>query len=243
ICDIMMTQSPSSLPVSHGDRVTLTCRASQGIRNYLHWYQQKPGQAPKLLINNASNMKPGVPSRFSGNGSGTDFTLTSSTLTISSLDPEDVADYYCQHYSSAPPTVIQAMTKTSQGGGGAALWGSGTTGEIVLTQTPDSVALSPGERATLTCRASQSVGSFLAWYQQKPGQAPRCLIYGSFRRASGVPARFTGSGSGTDFTLTISSLEPEDFGNYYCQQYNRYPPTGGGIKLNIHDLEIFLNIL
>nr|4K07_A Chain A, Amyloidogenic immunoglobulin light chain protein AL-103 [Homo sapiens]4K07_B Chain B, Amyloidogenic immunoglobulin light chain protein AL-103 [Homo sapiens]4K07_C Chain C, Amyloidogenic immunoglobulin light chain protein AL-103 [Homo sapiens]4K07_D Chain D, Amyloidogenic immunoglobulin light chain protein AL-103 [Homo sapiens]4K07_E Chain E, Amyloidogenic immunoglobulin light chain protein AL-103 [Homo sapiens]4K07_F Chain F, Amyloidogenic immunoglobulin light chain protein AL-103 len=97
--DIQMTQSPSSLSASVGDRVTITCQASQDISNYLIWYQQKPGKAPKLLIYDASNLETGVPSRFSGSGSGTDFTFT-----ISSLQPEDIATYYCQQYHNLPYT-------------------------------------------------------------------------------------------------------------------------------------------
>uniref|UniRef100_A0A0D9RVJ3 Ig-like domain-containing protein n=1 Tax=Chlorocebus sabaeus TaxID=60711 RepID=A0A0D9RVJ3_CHLSB len=104
-CDIQMTQSPSSLSASVGDRVTITCQASQGITNDLAWYQQKPGETPKLLIYEASSLQSGIPSRFSGSGSGTDFTLT-----ISSLQPEDFATYYCQHYYSTPPTVLQVIT-------------------------------------------------------------------------------------------------------------------------------------
>uniref|UniRef100_UPI0032B08E15 Fab 2G7 Light Chain n=1 Tax=Homo sapiens TaxID=9606 RepID=UPI0032B08E15 len=94
-CDIQMTQSPSTLSASVGDRVTITCRASQSISSWLAWYQQRPGQAPKLLIYMASTLQTGVPSRFSGSGSGTEFTLT-----ISSLQPDDFATYYCQHYKS-----------------------------------------------------------------------------------------------------------------------------------------------
>uniref|UniRef100_A0A2K5IQK7 Ig-like domain-containing protein n=2 Tax=Colobus angolensis palliatus TaxID=336983 RepID=A0A2K5IQK7_COLAP len=105
------------------------------------------------------------------------------------------------------------------------LWLPDTTGETVVTQSPATLSLSPGERVTLSCRTSQSVGSYLAWYQQKPEHSPRLLIYGASNRATGIPARFSGSGSGTDFTLTISSLEPEDVGVYYCQQYSNLPPT------------------
>lgn len=100
-CDIQMNQSPSSLSASLGDTITITCHASQNINVWLSWYQQKPGNIPKLLIYKASNLHTGVPSRFSGSGSGTGFTLT-----ISSLQPEDIATYYCQQGQSYPLTVI-----------------------------------------------------------------------------------------------------------------------------------------
>nr|8HC7_L Chain L, Light chain variable region of YB9-258 [Homo sapiens] len=107
--------------------------------------------------------------------------------------------------------------------------------DIQMTQSPSSVSASVGDRVTITCRASQGIGSWLAWYQQKPGKAPQLLIYAASTLQSGVPPRFSGSGSGTDFTLTITSLQPEDFASYYCQQANSVLALtfGGGTKVEI----------
>nr|6VEL_L Chain L, 66E8 Fab Light Chain [Mus musculus] len=111
---------------------------------------------------------------------------------------------------------------------------TGVHSDVQITQSPSYLAASPGETITINCRTSKNISKYLAWYQEKPGKTNKLLIYSGYTLQSGIPSRFSGSGSGTDFTLTISSLEPEDFAMYYCQQHNEYPYTfGGGTKLEI----------
>ncbi|MGH0183747.1 UNVERIFIED_CONTAM: hypothetical protein FKN15_012863 [Acipenser sinensis] len=98
-------------------------------------------------------------------------------------------------------------------------------GQITMTQTPSALSALPGERVTINCKSSSSVSSYLAWYMQTPGEAPKLLIYRASTLQSGIPARFSGSGSGTDFTLTISGVQSEDAGDYFCQQYYSTPLT------------------
>uniref|UniRef100_A0A3Q3SRG7 Ig-like domain-containing protein n=1 Tax=Mastacembelus armatus TaxID=205130 RepID=A0A3Q3SRG7_9TELE len=104
---------------------------------------------------------------------------------------------------------------------------SESRGQVTVTQ-PGAVSSALGGDVTIRCKTSQNVytsggyvngGNYLAWYQQRDGESPKLLIYRASTRESGIPVsdRFSGSGSGTDFSLTISRVQAEDAGVYYCQ--------------------------
>ncbi|KAK7796831.1 hypothetical protein U0070_021633 [Myodes glareolus] len=105
----------------------------------------------------------------------------------------------------------------------------GSSGEIVVTQSPSLLSVSLGQKVTISCKSSESVNYYgenlMNWYQQKPGQSPKSLIYVASNLESGVPARFSGSGSETDFTLTVNPVEADDAAIYFCQQSKEDPPT------------------
>nr|1DSF_L Chain L, ANTICANCER ANTIBODY B1 [Mus musculus] len=111
--------------------------------------------------------------------------------------------------------------------------------DVVMTQTPLSLPVSLGDQASISCRSSQNLvhsdgKTYLHWFLQKPGQSPTLLIYKVSNRFSGVPDRFSGSGSGTDFILKISRVEAEDLGVYFCSQSTHVPLTFGcGTKLEL----------
>ncbi|NXE41962.1 LV1 protein, partial [Ptilorrhoa leucosticta] len=81
---------PSSVSLNVGETVKITC--SRSSHNY-GWYQQKvPGSAlaPVTVIYADDKRPSGIPSRFSGSTSG-----SSNTLTITGVQAEDEAVYFC----------------------------------------------------------------------------------------------------------------------------------------------------
>ncbi|XP_065424599.1 immunoglobulin superfamily member 1-like [Chrysemys picta bellii] len=194
----VVTQEPS-MSVTPGGAVTLSCSLSTGAittGNYPGWFQQKPGSAPRTLIYSTNSRPSGIPARFSGSISG-----NNAALTITGVQAEDEADYYCVVYTGSSSNTYHRVSS-----------------QPVVTQEP-SMSVTPGGAVTLSCSLSTgaiTTGNYPGWYQQKPGTAPRQLIYNTNSRPSGIPARFSGSISGNNAALTITGVQAEDEADYYC---------------------------
>uniref|UniRef100_A0A8B9V211 Ig-like domain-containing protein n=1 Tax=Anas zonorhyncha TaxID=75864 RepID=A0A8B9V211_9AVES len=85
---------PASKSVNLGGTVQITC---SGGSNRYGWYQQKtPVTGPVTVIYQNNKRPSGIPSRFSGSKSG-----STATLTITGVQAEDEAIYYCGGYDSS----------------------------------------------------------------------------------------------------------------------------------------------
>nr|7WPV_L Chain L, Fab14 light chain [Homo sapiens]7XXL_C Chain C, Fab14 light chain [Homo sapiens] len=132
---------PASVSGSPGQSITISCTGTSsdiGAYNYISWYQQHPGKAPKLIIYEVSNRPSGISYRFSGSKSG-----NTASLTISGLQAEDEANYYCSSYA------------------GSISFGGGTKVTVLQPKANPTVTLFPpsseelqANKATLVCLIS-----------------------------------------------------------------------------------------
>ncbi|NWW50680.1 LV1 protein, partial [Pedionomus torquatus] len=195
-----------------GETVQITCSGSS--YNY-GWFQQKvPGTAPVTVIYYNDKRPSGIPSRFSGSVSG-----NTGTLTITGVQPEDEAVYFCSGVDSSSDAGCLGICQPMANGKPQTPWwvrrapDSAPCIPMGLVQPP-SVSVSLRQTVQICCgRTNNAYG----WYQQKvPGTAPVTVIYANDKRPSGIPSRFSGSKSGTTGTLTITGVQPEDEAVYFC---------------------------
>ncbi|NXJ21199.1 IGL1 protein, partial [Dicrurus megarhynchus] len=134
-----LTQPPS-LSAKVGETVTITCSGSSSYG----WYQQKvPGSAPVTVIYSNDNRPSGIPSRFSGSKSG-----SSATLTITGVQAEDEAVYFCAGYDSSRAVVgDRALSDPAPL---LSLAGQPVVSPTVHLFAPSSEEMSQG-KATLVC--------------------------------------------------------------------------------------------
>uniref|UniRef100_UPI003F778564 C131 Fab light chain n=1 Tax=Homo sapiens TaxID=9606 RepID=UPI003F778564 len=102
---------PASVSGSPGQSITISCTGTSsdvGSYDLVSWYQQQPGKAPKLIIYEGNKRPSGVSHRFSGSNSG-----NTASLTISGLQAEDEADYYCCSFAISVTFVFGTGTKVT----------------------------------------------------------------------------------------------------------------------------------
>uniref|UniRef100_A0A8C2E4A3 Ig-like domain-containing protein n=1 Tax=Cyprinus carpio TaxID=7962 RepID=A0A8C2E4A3_CYPCA len=103
----------------------------------------------------------------------------------------------------------------------------------ILTQSEDQT-VNPDQTVTIHCNHKPAV--YCSVYHSvlhvlvpsDSWRSSKLLVYLTSERASGVSSRFSGSESGNhmDFTLTISGVQPEDSGVYYCQSLHNKGVSG-----------------
>nr|AFM88368.1 immunoglobulin light chain [Callorhinchus milii] len=136
---VTLTQPPS-ISSSPGNTVKITCTMSGGsIGNYhASWYQQKPDGAPLFVWYESDTTGQGIPDRFTGS---VDSSGNAMYLTISGVQPEDAADYYCGAGSSG----------VYQFGKGTKLSLKNPRGPSVTVLPPSPDQITAKSKATLVC--------------------------------------------------------------------------------------------
>nr|XP_034953974.1 immunoglobulin lambda-1 light chain-like isoform X7 [Zootoca vivipara] len=131
---------PASESVSPSQTVKLPCSRSSGSLHTYSWHQQKGGQAPRFVFYATGTRGTGIPDRFTASTSGNTYYLT-----ISNVQPEDEAVYYCCDYVTGSNVYVF--------GGGTTLivLGQPTAPPTVNVFPPSPEELKTSDKATAVC--------------------------------------------------------------------------------------------
>ncbi|ROL44577.1 Immunoglobulin lambda variable 1-36 [Anabarilius grahami] len=207
VLGVSVDQGSKAVAKAEGKTVYLPCKATGlSSSNYIHWYQIKDGKAPSRLLYIS---KDGAVTRDSNNPQASDFTVDKTklyNLKLSDTKKSHSAVYFCAYWEWDSSYSHNCLN-----------------GQNIPTH-PERVMIKPrGRAARIKCHVDPSTlkSSPLHWYRAQSGGAFQRLMYfeaGSTKAIidQGVPRRYAGSVSGKEVSLTISSLQFDDAGSYYC---------------------------
>ncbi|MBN3320374.1 KVD12 protein, partial [Atractosteus spatula] len=203
-----ISQPPLKYSVRLGDSVTMECYFPQDKMARWICFKQSFGQAPQNIVHSYSNSEGTVfheefkdKPRFTAQKSKTSFNLT-----LSNIEPGDIAVYYC---GVIYVNLIQ--------------FGNGTflilTGNIV--QQPVSVPVKPGDEVTIQCTVHTETCEGepnVYWLRIGSGESLPGVIYTHGNRSDQCEGSSKAKlpAQSCVYNLPKRNLSPSDAGIYFC---------------------------
>ncbi|XP_059504761.1 tyrosine-protein phosphatase non-receptor type substrate 1-like isoform X2 [Stegostoma tigrinum] len=226
-----LLQSPEAVTVTEGGTVTFRCdlrssNADSTVNRYdLHWHHSRGGL--KILshyVNGRVYRSRGFSERFQ---LSRNVTSNSYILTIRDLKLTDSNTYICEIWGK--------------------IYGNGTRLNVtianppILLQSPSLERVTEGHTARLQCtiRNAAVTRTDVHWYWEQPGNTTEWVLTHDVRnitqRSPGFTERFQSfrDSSNNSFILTITNVQPNDTGIYYCKVWGDI--SGNGSKLTVTD--------
>ncbi|AWP18764.1 immunoglobulin heavy chain secretory form isoform 4 [Scophthalmus maximus] len=209
-----------------GESHRLTCTASGFTFSSYHmsWIRQAPGKGLEWIAfvhtgSSSLDYSQSVKGRFT---ISRDDSSSKVYLQMNSLKTEDTAVYYCARDTT--DGGVHSTSDSAQTMFPVALLllaaGSCVKGEQ-LTQ-PTSVTVQPGQRLTITCQVSYSLGSYYtAWIRQPAGKGLEWIgsrYTGAAYYKDSLKNKFSIDLDTSSKTVTLNgqNVQPEDTAVYYC---------------------------
>ncbi|KAK0147675.1 Immunoglobulin kappa variable 1-12 [Merluccius polli] len=201
-----------------GDTVTLHCEVLNEYQTFLYWYKQSLGRIPQKVAGKVFASKtiyPPFESRVEV-GEGTDFNLT-----ISRINKEDEANYFCNQ-GSQYSSIWQNGTFLTVNDHNDQRFVSQTVVQqpvLVSVQLGDPVALQCSITSQWTDHRNQCQGEpSVYWFRSGSGSSHPAAIYmngnrsGECQNSSGPPS----PPQSCVYTLHKNNVGTSDAGTYYC---------------------------
>ncbi|XP_072436341.1 immunoglobulin superfamily member 2-like [Chiloscyllium punctatum] len=225
---VVLLQSPSLKHVIRGHTARLQCimRNAAVKHTTVKWDKQKPGSHYVRILTHgkdgSTQWSPGFTERFQPSR---DSSSNSFILTITNVQPNDTAVYYCSVRGSIYGRGSRIIVNRAN--------------PPVLLQSPSLEWVTEGQTAHLQCimRNASVTDTTVKWYHQKTGCCKVQILthskYGSTQWSPGFSERIQSSRdpSNNSFILTITNVQPTDAGVYYCSVWRKI--YGRGSQLNI----------
>ncbi|MXQ98940.1 hypothetical protein E5288_WYG004582 [Bos mutus] len=213
-----VTQDQPYVTSQIGQSVILNCRYEVSLSRYTHylyWYKQLPSGEMTFLIRQESSGPNARNGRYSVNFQKAQNSIS---LTISALQLEDSAKYFCAVWELTVLENTNFFKEPNDRTMALDRWiiVIGTVIDAKTTQ-PNSMDCAEGEDVTLPCNHSTIGGDeYIHWYRQNPSQSPQYVIHGLRGTVNSSMASLTIASDRKSSTLVLPQVTLRDTAVYYC---------------------------